>query len=100
MFGATDKLNVITDQVDHLPAVVILRLRNMNALDTTGLKALEELAVKLSLKGRHLVMCGLQNQAASLANQGDLRRHVGEKNLVMSLKEAIERANEILAETE
>jgi len=98
MFGATDKLSVITDQVDDLPPVVILRLRNMNALDTTGLKALEELAMKLSLTGRHLVMCGLQNQAASLANQGDLRRHVGEKNLVMSLREAIAMANEILAD--
>jgi SulP family sulfate permease len=98
MFGATDKLSVITDQVDALPPVVILRLRNMNALDATGLKALEELAVKLSLKGRHLVMCGLQNQAAYLADQGDLKRHVGEKNLVMSLKEAIARANELLEE--
>ena len=100
MFGATDKLDIITNQVDDLPPVVILRLRNMNALDTTGLKALEELALKLSLKGRHLVMCGLQNQAANLANQGDLKRHVGEKNLVMSLNEAISRANEILAEIE
>ncbi len=99
MFGATDKLSVITDQVDDLPPVIILRLRNMNALDATGLKALEELAVKLSLKGRHLVMCGLQNQAANLADQVDLRRHVGEKNLVLSLREAIDRAKEILAET-
>ncbi|MEI7985074.1 MAG: SulP family inorganic anion transporter [Armatimonadota bacterium] len=98
MFGATDKLDVITNQIDDLPRVIILRLRNMNALDTTGLKALEELALKLSLTGRHLVMCGLQNQAASLARQGDLKRHIGEKNLVTSLREAIGRANEILTE--
>lgn len=98
MFGATDKLDIITNQVDDLPPVVILRMRNMNALDATGLKALEELAMKLSLKGRHLVMCGLQNQAASLANQGDLKRHVGERNLVANLSEAISRAKEILTE--
>ena len=98
MFGATDKLEVITNQIDNLPPVVILRLRNMNALDATGLKALEELALKLSLKGRHLVMCGLQHKAATLASQGDLKHQVGENNLVINLNEAILRAKEILAE--
>ena len=70
-------------------------------LETNSLnKALEELAMKLALKNRHLVMCGLQNQAANLANQGDLKRHVGEVNLVSSLREAVARANEILRDLE
>ena len=100
MFGATDKLDVITNQIDDLPLIIILRLRNMNALDTTGLKAIEELALKLSLTGRHLVICGLQNQAANMARQGDLRRHIGEENLVSSLREAIARSEIILNEVE
>ena len=100
MFGATDKLDVITDDIDNLPQVVILRLRNMNALDATGLKAIEELAVKLRLRGKHMVICGLQNQAAAMARQGDLKRHIGEPNMVVNLREAVERAKQILTELE
>ena len=98
MFGATDKLDVILRQIDDLPPVVILRLRNMNALDTTGLKALEELALKLSLSGRHLVLCGLRDQPLAMATAGDLTHHIGEKNLTPHLAAAIQRANEILGE--
>lgn len=98
MFGATDKLDVILRQIDDLPKVVILRLRNMNALDSTGLKALEELALKLALTGRHLVLCGLRDQPLAIASRGDLTHHIGEENLVPSLKAAVDRAKDILLE--
>ncbi len=98
MFGSTDKLDVIYRQIDELPPVVILRLRNMNALDATGLKALEELALKLSLSGRHLVLCGLRNQPLALATKSDLQHHIGDQNLVPHVQAALERAKVILAE--
>lgn len=98
MFGSTDKLDVIYRQIDSLPPIVILRLRNMNALDTTGLKALEELALKLSLSGRHLVLCGLRNQPLAMAVKSDFKHHIGEENLTPHLQAAIERAQEILRE--
>ncbi|MBI1333225.1 MAG: STAS domain-containing protein [Armatimonadetes bacterium] len=100
MFGSTDKLDTIYRQIDSLPSVVILRLRNMNALDTTGLKALEELALKLSLSGRHLVLCGLRDQPLNLANRSGLKHHLGEENLTPHVQSAIERAKEILSRME
>lgn len=36
LFGATDKLRIVAEQVDALPEIVVLRLRNMTALDATG----------------------------------------------------------------
>lgn len=39
LFGAADKLGVIEDNLDALPAVGILRLRNMTAIDAIGLNA-------------------------------------------------------------
>ena len=36
LFGATDKIHAVTENVHKLPPVVILRLRNMTALDATG----------------------------------------------------------------
>ena len=52
LFGATDKLRVIAHDVSTLPEIVVLRLRNMTALDATGLRAIEELADQLHESGR------------------------------------------------
>jgi SulP family sulfate permease len=53
LFGATDKVAVILEKIHELPPVVILRLRNMTAIDATGLYALEEVARELHAANRH-----------------------------------------------
>ena len=47
LFGATDKLQRVSDKIDALPPVVIFRLRNMTAIDATGLRALEDIALRI-----------------------------------------------------
>ena len=98
LFGSADKLSVIEDNLDSLGPVVVLRLRNMNAIDGSGLNALENLAAKLSASGRHLVLCGVRAQPAKLIAQAEFHRHLGDNNIVDSLKDAIVRANELMAE--
>jgi len=44
LFGATDKFADILHSIDKLPPIVILRLRNMTAIDATGLGAIRDLA--------------------------------------------------------
>jgi SulP family sulfate permease len=44
LFGATDKCAEVLEHLDELPSIVILRLRNMTAVDATGLGAIRELA--------------------------------------------------------
>ena len=44
LFGATDKFAEILNNLNSLPPIVILRLRNMTAIDTTGLGAIRDLA--------------------------------------------------------
>lgn len=96
MFGSTDKLSVITDDVDRLEKVVMLRLRNMNAIDATGLQALEDLADKLHQSDRHLILCGAREQPARLMEQTEFHRHIGSENIQSSLRLAVERARELL----
>ena len=62
LFGATDKLRVVVHDVSSLPEIVVLRLRNMTALDATGLRAIEELADLLHRSGRDLILCGARHQ--------------------------------------
>jgi SulP family sulfate permease len=66
LFGVTDKINTITDHLSSLPPIVILRLRNMTAIDATGIAALEELADQLRRSGRSMLLCGARPQPEAL----------------------------------
>jgi len=95
LFGATDKLRHVLDHPGALPPIVILRLRNMTALDATGLRAFEELAQTLHASGRSLVLCGARHQPASLIARADFHRHIGDANICSSVTQALDRAREI-----
>jgi SulP family sulfate permease len=92
LFGSTDKLQEVVDQIDTLPPVVLLRLRNMTAIDATGLHAIEDLAVKLRKSGRHLILCGAPPQPARLMHRARFERHVGAENICPDVETALERA--------
>jgi len=95
LFGATDKLRPILNDMDRLPAVVILRLRNMTALDATGLRAFEDLAEAMRQADRHLVLCGARNQPAALIARADFHRQVGDENICEHVQDALQRARDI-----
>ncbi len=95
LFGATEKLRPIIDGIDRLPEIVILRLRNMTALDATGLRAIEELAEAMHQTGRHLILCGARHQPAHLMARADFHRVVGDKNISAHVDDALQRARNI-----
>jgi sulfate permease, SulP family len=97
LFGTTDKLAEQTAEIQHLSPIVILRLRNMTAIDVTGLHALEKLSDRLERTGRHLILCGACNQPARIMKQREFVEHVGERNIVPHVQEALRRAEEIQA---
>ena len=95
LFGATDKVSRIVDRIPSLPPVVVVRLRNMTAIDATGLQALEKLAEALHASGRTLVLCGAREQPAMLMQQAAFHQHVGERNICPNIEAALQRAAEI-----
>jgi len=95
LFGATDKISAVTEDLHTLPPVVILRLRNMTALDATGLFALEEVAHTLNKSGRGLILCGAREQPARLIHQAEFEELIGPENICENVQEAITRAEEI-----
>jgi sulfate permease, SulP family len=97
LFGAADKLAKITDHLDALQPVVILRLRHMTAIDGTGLRAVEDLADRLRASGRTLVLCGAREQPAAVMKQALFHDHVGDRNICPDIESAIRRASEIHA---
>ncbi len=98
LFGATEKLDEIAHKISELPPVVILRLRNMTAIDATGLQALEHFADVVKASGRGLILCGAPSQPAHLMKQSDFEEHVGSENICANVAEALERAKIVYEE--
>ncbi len=97
LFGVTDKISAITENMEQLPHIVIVRLRNMTAIDATGIAALEELADRLHKSGRAMLVCGARPQPAELMKEAGFHRHVGAENICENITEALKRAEEIAA---
>ncbi len=95
LFGVTDKVSTITDHLSSLPPIVILRLRNMTAIDATGIAALEELADILHHSGRTMLVCGARPQPEFLMRESGFERHVGAENICANIDEALARAKQI-----
>jgi len=95
LFGTTDKISQIVDEIDNIEPIVIVRLRNMTAIDATGVRALEDLADQIHRSGRELILCGALPQPAALMEQAEFHEHVGGRNICPSIEAALERAAEI-----
>jgi SulP family sulfate permease len=95
LFGATEKIDEVRRQLPSLPPIVILRLRNMTAIDSTGLQALERLALEVRGSGRTLVLCGAREQPARRMAQASFAQHVGEENICPHVAAALVRAHAI-----
>jgi len=100
LFGATDKLAVVTEDIHTLPPVVILRLRNMTALDATGLFALEGIARQLHAGKRVLILCGAREQPAKLIRQAEFEEVIGRENICENVQEALRRAEDVFEKLE
>ncbi len=98
LFGTTDKLMLATRDLDAFNPIVIVRLRNMTAIDATGLHALEMFADRLHQSGRHLVLCGAHDQPARMLRQAGFVEHIGMANITPSVQAALIRARQIRAQ--
>jgi SulP family sulfate permease len=97
LFGAADKLAKITEHLDTVPPIVILRLRYMTAIDGTGLRAIEDLSDQLRASGRTLIICGAREQPAAVIKQAQFHDHLGDRNICANIEAALKRAAELQA---
>src|SRR3984957_2040450 len=98
LFGATDKLDAIVSRLHELPPIIILRLRNMTAIDSTGLQALEKFADQVHESGRQLILCGAREQPAKRMREAGLHGHLGPQNVCLSVADALDRAKSMRPE--
>jgi len=95
LFGTTDKLQQILDQIDELKPIVVVRLRNMTALDATALRALEDFTARVRASGRTAIFCGAREQPRALMHQAGFIELAGAENVCPNVDTALARARTI-----
>ncbi len=95
LFGTTDKLAEETADLTYFNRIVILRLRNMTAIDATGMHALEQFHDRVAKSGRTLLLCGARQQPARFLARPEFVAKIGAENIVPHVQAALERARRV-----
>jgi sulfate permease, SulP family len=95
LFGTADKLQGVVDRIDTLTPIVVFRLRNMTAIDATGLRALEDLTLRLRASGRTAIFCGAREQPRAVMEQAGFSEIAGAENICPNVDAALVRARAI-----
>jgi len=95
-FGAASKFEDALRQVKHVPKVLVLRMREVHAMDATGLRALEDLVRKTERDGTALILSGVHAQPLITLERSGLLDRVGMENVFGNIDDSLNRAREIL----
>jgi len=97
-FGAADKIKDVLTEIARPPKVFILRMRNVPAIDATGIHALEQMAKKCRHQGTALILTEIGHQPLrAIVRAGKLEVFGGRKHLAKTFEIALDGAREIVA---
>jgi len=95
-FGAAEQFKDTLNQVAKKPKVLIIRMRDVPAIDSTGLHALHELARRCKREGTLLLLADVHAQPMFALVRSDMLAEIGEENLFGHIDAALDRAREYL----
>ena len=96
LFGTADKLETALERSGQSPDVIILRMRQVLAIDATGLQRLEELAERLRRHGQHLILCGPHSQPLFAMERHGFIESLGLANVCADVESSLRRAQELM----
>jgi SulP family sulfate permease len=91
-FGVADRLMDTLSRLEPPPRVFILRMRNVPAIDATGLHALEEFLKKCQRHGTKLLLSGVHTQPLHAFRKAGFDLQIGPENLFPTVEAALSRA--------
>jgi sulfate permease, SulP family len=91
-FGAADRFRDTLGQVGRQPKVMIVRMRNVPAMDSTGLRALTEVWEKNRVAGTLMLLSDVHAQPMMALAKSELLDRIGDENLFGNLDDALNRA--------
>ncbi|MBF0594638.1 MAG: sulfate permease [Candidatus Omnitrophica bacterium] len=97
-FGAANRFDEVDREVNGTTVKArILRFRDVPLIDSTGMHALKSFYGKCQRSGIKLIITGLHVQPLNEMVKSNLYELIGEENVFSSMKDAIKRAEDLLA---
>ena len=88
-FGAADKIKDVLHFVAKKPRVFILRMRNVPAIDASGIRVLDDLFRSFSHQGIRFLISGVRAQPLEALEHAGKLDEYGRENFVATLDEAL-----------
>ncbi|MDR3172678.1 MAG: STAS domain-containing protein [Treponema sp.] len=93
-FGVADMLQNTLRNISRAPWVLILRMKDVPAVDSTGITALESFVSQCRARKTRLIIAELQDRTRRSLEKAGLIRDLGAENIIDTFDEAIEAASE------
>lgn len=97
-FGATNDFLSFTKEKDK--KVLILRMRNVPAMDVTGLNSLEEALETCQKKDITLLLSHVNEQPMNVLRKGEFIEKIGEENICENIDAALTRAEHLVQQSD
>ncbi len=95
-FGAASKFKDALRETASKPRVLILHMRDVFAVDATGLRALEDILDKARADGTTVLLSEARDQPRAAIVRAGLADRLGAQNLCETIDDALERARELI----
>jgi SulP family sulfate permease len=95
-FGAIERFKDAMRRVEKRPKVLIIRMRNVVAIDASGLQTMEELLESCNRRHIALLLSAVAPQPLAAIRQCGLLARLGEENVVPNIFDALARAKSIV----
>ncbi|MDR3145441.1 MAG: STAS domain-containing protein [Treponema sp.] len=91
-FGVADMLQNILRKVATTPHVLILRMRDVPVIDSTGVSALESFMAQCRHRKIRLILCEIRIQPKKALEKAGFTSELGAENIADTLEDAVEMA--------
>jgi sulfate permease, SulP family len=92
LFGAAEKFKETMGTIARPPRVLILRMRDVTAMDSTGMHALRDLVRRSRKDGTLVLFTELRSQPLVAMDRAGMLDELGEDDVYGSVQEAMQRA--------
>ncbi|NLW47263.1 MAG: sulfate permease [Firmicutes bacterium] len=95
-FGAAYKFEEALNLVKGSPQILIIRMRNVPAIDSTGLHILQEIIKRNRKNQMTFILSGVQEQPLKALEQSGFVAKIGAENICKNIEASLKRARKIL----
>ena len=94
-FGAVETFRETLDTLGERPRVLIVRMRDVHALDSTGMHALRDVVKRSRRTGTEVVLSDVQPQPRAALEASGILEEIGPANAAIDIDDALARAYEL-----